>query len=207
MRRIMFAFGLALLGLLPLCGYTQAFESGGFGAGCGGGIGANYGGSSFGCSGSSSGLGYTYGGWTNGGGVTGFGGIATVGRGYAGWSPTASRRDPVSRFARVEIVPAPKIAQPSTANTVLLTVNVPADARLFINDQPTKATGTQRYFSSDSLLPDTVYPYHVRVEFVRDGKAVSEEQIVPLCSGLKVAVDLGLAASPTTTQIATSETP
>jgi len=186
---------------------AQAFESGGFGAGCGGGIGANYGGSSFGCSGNY-GTSYTYGGWTNGGGATGFGGWSTMGRGYVGWASPNSLGMPASQYARAESRPAANPARTNaehTDNHVLLTVNVPADAKVFINDQPTKGTGKLRYFGSNDLQPDTIYPYRVRVEFVADGKPASEERIVPLSSGLKVAVDFGASARMPVADIAATD--
>lgn len=79
---------------------------------------------------------------------------------------------------------APKTSmyRPAT-NSVLLTVNVPADAKVFVNGNPTTSTGARREYTSSNLQPAASYAYRVRAEFVRDGKPVSEEQIVQVSAG------------------------
>lgn len=132
---------------------------GGYYAGCG------YGG--YGC------VGYGYGGW----------GYPVYGYGYASYTPVyrpvyAPVYASVVSTSRASVRPAVQTVKPTT-----LTVNVPADAKLFVNDQQMKAQGPRRQFTSRSLKPGAAYNYRVRVEFVRDGQPVSEEKQIQLVAG------------------------
>ncbi len=73
-------------------------------------------------------------------------------------------------------------AQPA-ADSVMLTVNVPADAKVFVNGRATTSAGELRQYTSAGLQPDAAYRYRVRAEFVRDGKPVSEEKSVSIVTG------------------------
>lgn len=144
--------------------------AGGMGAGCGGGIG--YSGSGYSGGGNSGGYGF--------GGYSGCGGYSvrsatTLSAGY--WSSLGV--DPWRPLAK-PTQPAPDCVQ--------LTVDVPADAKVFINDRPTTSTGTRRVYASSGLKTDAVYPYRVRAEFMRHGKPVSVEKVVPLTVGKSVAL-------------------
>jgi uncharacterized protein (TIGR03000 family) len=68
-------------------------------------------------------------------------------------------------------------------NSALLTVKVPADAKVFVNDRATTSTGSDREFISRDLRPGAGYSYQVRAEFVRDGKPVTEEQTIRVTAG------------------------
>jgi uncharacterized protein (TIGR03000 family) len=65
----------------------------------------------------------------------------------------------------------------------MLTVNVPADARVFVNGRATTSTGGIRQFASAGLEKDADYRYVVRVEFLSDGKPVSQEKAVSIAAG------------------------
>jgi uncharacterized protein (TIGR03000 family) len=67
--------------------------------------------------------------------------------------------------------------------SALLSVKVPADAKVFVNDRPTTSTGSDREYISRDLRPGATYSYTVRAEFERDGKPVSEEKSVRLTTG------------------------
>jgi uncharacterized protein (TIGR03000 family) len=64
-----------------------------------------------------------------------------------------------------------------------LSVKVPADAKVFVNDRATTSAGADREFISRELKPGASYSYNVRVEFERDGKPVTEEKSVRLTAG------------------------
>lgn len=64
-----------------------------------------------------------------------------------------------------------------------LIVEVPAEARLYIDDQPMKTTATRRVFSTPALEPGQAYYYMVRVEVMRDGKPQSETRRVIVRAG------------------------
>jgi uncharacterized protein (TIGR03000 family) len=124
-----------------------------------GGWGCGYGG----CGGCGYG-GCGYGGW--GYGSYGYGG------GYGGWYGGYAA-SPSGSYSATSATPA----------TALLTVSVPADAKVFVNDQPTRTTGAYRRYTCTGLAPSMVYAYRVRAEFTRDGKAASEEKTVRLGAG------------------------
>jgi uncharacterized protein (TIGR03000 family) len=65
----------------------------------------------------------------------------------------------------------------------VLTVRVPADAKVFVNGKATKSTGTVRSYVSRNLDPGLQYTYDVRVEFIRDGQTVEESKTVQLTAG------------------------
>lgn len=85
-------------------------------------------------------------------------------------------------------------------NRARLIVQVPAGARLFIDEQQMKSTSERRTFVTPVLQPGRTYYYEVRAEIVRDGRTVSENQRVILRPG-EIArasfANLGQAASAT----------
>ncbi len=62
----------------------------------------------------------------------------------------------------------------------MLSVKVPADAKVFVNDRATTSTGTDREYVSHDLAAGARYNYNVRAEFERDGKTVTENKIDPV---------------------------
>jgi uncharacterized protein (TIGR03000 family) len=64
-----------------------------------------------------------------------------------------------------------------------LIVEVPVDAKLYIDDQPMKTTSTRRVFSTPALEPGQAYYYVVRVEVMRDGKPQSDTRRVIVRAG------------------------
>jgi len=83
-----------------------------------------------------------------------------------------------------------------------LTINVPADAKVFVNDKPTTSTGPRRQYKSSGLQPDSVYRYHVRAEFVRDGEPVTEEKTVELTGGKSISIAFNIAPAAPEAQVA-----
>jgi uncharacterized protein (TIGR03000 family) len=69
------------------------------------------------------------------------------------------------------VVPEEKSAIPEPAKGTtgarsdrgLLTIQVPAGARVFINDYETRSQGTRRQYVSTGLLAGNLYPYTIRV--------------------------------------------
>ena len=62
-------------------------------------------------------------------------------------------------------------------------IELPADAKLFIDDMPIKtASGVQR-FDTPALEPDKVYFYMVRIEMMRDGQPLSETRRILVRAG------------------------
>jgi uncharacterized protein (TIGR03000 family) len=68
-------------------------------------------------------------------------------------------------------------------NTARLIVELPASAKLYVDDQPMKATSARRVFRTPSLEPGQSYYYMLRAELVRDGKTYQESKKVVLRPG------------------------
>jgi uncharacterized protein (TIGR03000 family) len=83
-------------------------------------------------------------------------------------------------------VPAPKKEdnkETSLNSTARLVVELPADAKLYIDNQAVKLASGKRTFSTPNLDRGQAYYYMVRAEVVRDGKTYSETKRVIVRSG------------------------
>lgn len=69
------------------------------------------------------------------------------------------------------------------SRSMMLTVEVPADARVYVNGRETRSTGTIRRYISRGLDPSASYTYEVRAEVERDGELQSDVQIVQVGAG------------------------
>jgi uncharacterized protein (TIGR03000 family) len=91
--------------------------------------------------------------------------------------------------------PAPAAGQNTSLNSSdgLLSVNVPDDAKIFVNGQPTTSTGASRQYVSRNLQPGFNYTYEVRAELVREGRTVEQVKTVDVRAGetANLAFDFG----------------
>lgn len=90
---------------------------------------------------------------------------------------------------------------PATAPTddlAHLTIRVPADAQVWIDNTPTTSTGPVRKFDSPPLTPGTRYNYEIRAQWTENGRAVTQTQQVPVHAGSHAEVDFLAAKNPTT---------
>jgi uncharacterized protein (TIGR03000 family) len=88
--------------------------------------------------------------------------------------------------------PKPDDKKPGDAaapNRARLIVDVPADAKLFIDDRAMKTVATHRAYQTPDLEPGQTYYYEVRVEVERDGKLLSETRRVLVRAGQDVHAD------------------
>lgn len=69
------------------------------------------------------------------------------------------------------------------AQTALLSVNVPAEAKIFINGAATTTTGSERQYISRGLSAGNRYDYEVRAEITRDGNTITETKNITLTPG------------------------
>jgi uncharacterized protein (TIGR03000 family) len=76
-----------------------------------------------------------------------------------------------------------------SSNKAKLVVELPADAKLFIDDLPMKTTSGVRSFNTPALQPGQAYYYMVRVETMRDGKPLSETRRVIVRAGQTARAD------------------
>ncbi len=99
--------------------------------------------------------------------------------------------------------PAPDASeQTRAANEATLTVNVPGEARVYVNGVQTKSIGSERSYVSRGLQPGYSYTYEVRAEVERNGQVVQETKTVNLHAGRTARVSFDLAsaeAAPETT--------
>jgi uncharacterized protein (TIGR03000 family) len=164
------ALKVGLIALVVGLGVQSADAFWGCGRGCG------WGGCGWGA-------GCYYGGYYGGYCGYGYAGCGYVGVGYYGPACYGGGYGaPAAPAAPANGAQPPKSARVD-ASSVLLAVDVPADAKVFINGQPTTSTGERREYKSNNLKAAETYAYRVRAEFVRDGKPVSEEQVVQLTAG------------------------
>jgi len=188
--------------------------------GCwGGGWGGCYGGGWGGCYGGCFGGGYAMGGCYGGGWGGCYGGGYTMGgcyggMGYGGYMAAAPVMSPTYAMAvtpSYAITPSlsgavvangigqnPNTTQsmyynPSTAanqNTALITVHMPANARLFIDDKATQSQSSTRRFRTPALQPGEDYHYTLRAEMDRDGQPVTTSKTITVRAGNPTEVTL-----------------
>jgi uncharacterized protein (TIGR03000 family) len=81
--------------------------------------------------------------------------------------------------------------EPTPADTGILTVWVPSDAKVTINGMLTKSTGNKRLFVSYGLRPGYSYRYKVVAEAVKEGKIYTESQTIAITAGDRGGVAFG----------------
>lgn len=185
--------------------YYGCFGSYTCGGGCyGSGWGAGYGS----CWGSGYGYGNCWGGYTCGGGCYGGYGWDYSSNGCQGcagfeagspYFATPPIVAPVEPPVKGEPVPAPKKEPESLApNAARLIVEVPADAKVYIDDHAMKTESERRTFQTPALDAGQTYYYEVRAEVERDGKTISTMKRVLLRAGEEARADFkGMDATAT----------
>jgi uncharacterized protein (TIGR03000 family) len=99
--------------------------------------------------------------------------------------------------ATVSKAPAPISASENRsllATRARLVVELPADAKLFVDEQRMKTTSSRRVFYTPVLEPDKTYSYLLRAEIVRDGKTRTASKRVIVRPGEEIEAsfaDLG----------------
>lgn len=159
---------IALVGALSLAvAALQASPADARGRRCGGGCGG--GGCGSGC----------YSGGCGGGGCYG-GGCATGGCATGGCAGGVCALPGAGGYAAAPTAPA------------YLTVSLPADARLLIDDRATNSTSETRSFVTPALETGREYTYTLKAQVVRDGKAVVVSKEVTVKPGQETSVTLTL---------------
>lgn len=116
--------------------------------------------------------------------------------GYSSYSPSmmapgmAVPVTPTMPPAGAETLPKPGTTS-YTNDRARLIVEVPADAKLFIDDHLMKATSERRTFNTPMLDRGQTYYYELRAEIVRDGKPVVVNKRVTLRAGEVVQARFG----------------
>ena len=170
----------------------------GGGGGCYGGCYGGWGGGCCGCYGGGFGA---YGGCWGGGGwggcYGGYGGGYAYGGGYGGGyyggvtypgttMPGATGTGTGTPGEQLGMPPEDTTKKKGTMLTptrAKLVVELPSDAKLYIDDLPMKTTSGVRSFNTPTLEPGQTYYYMVRAEVIRDGKPVTETRRVLVRAG------------------------
>jgi uncharacterized protein (TIGR03000 family) len=76
-----------------------------------------------------------------------------------------------------------------------IVVNLPADAKLTVDDNATSSTSERRLFVTPNLMTGREYHYTLKAEVIRDGKTVSVEEHVAVRPGEETRVTLKLPSA------------
>jgi uncharacterized protein (TIGR03000 family) len=86
-----------------------------------------------------------------------------------------------------EMIPPPRIEgtrpESSRKTEAKVIVQLPTDAKLFVDGNPVKVNGEQQTFRTPALERGQAYYYEVRAEVVREGKTVTESKRVIVRAG------------------------
>jgi uncharacterized protein (TIGR03000 family) len=77
-------------------------------------------------------------------------------------------------------------------NSVLISVNVPAGAKIYVNGNATRSTGPSRQFISRGLVAGRQYTYELKAEMNVAGETVTDTQVVRLTAGEQTQVAFNL---------------
>jgi uncharacterized protein (TIGR03000 family) len=74
----------------------------------------------------------------------------------------------------------------ATSGPARLLVEMPADGKLYVDDQLMKTAAERREFNTPVLEKGSTYYYELRVEIVRDGKPVSQTRRILVKAGERI---------------------
>jgi uncharacterized protein (TIGR03000 family) len=130
----------------------------------------------------------SYGGYGSTGGYS-----SPVGYGSSGGFSSSYRGASIGamtmRSSSVVVRPTSKLMSMAAPSTTIglpiqLTVEVPSEAKVFVNDRPTTSLGVTREFTSRNLEQGIQYEFRVRAEMMnKDGQWVSETQQTSMRAG------------------------
>jgi uncharacterized protein (TIGR03000 family) len=86
---------------------------------------------------------------------------------------------------------APQLVAPLVASTQIH-IQVPAQAKLWFNNQPTTQTGAVREFITSPLIPGQEYSYTVRATWQEGNRDIERERVVSFTAGDQVNVDFAM---------------
>ena len=102
---------------------------------------------------------------------------------------TAGERSEVSFVANTAATPA----------KTSLTLNVPAEARVWLAGNPTASSGAVRHFETASLASGQTWRnYEIKVTTVVDGKEATISKVIDLAAGDRIELSLDPATAPAT---------
>jgi uncharacterized protein (TIGR03000 family) len=93
--------------------------------------------------------------------------------------------------------------QPS-GNAARLTVRLPANARLWVEDYQVQQTGPVRVLTTPTLQPGQPYYYTLKAQWDDNGRPVTQERTAQFQAGGDTTVDFTRPAPPTATEPTTA---
>lgn len=102
-----------------------------------------------------------------------------------GQSITDSKKIFVKAGERTEVEFADKAEKVSSSVTVI----IPTDAKLFVDQVANEMTGTKREFRTPELAKGREFQYNFRAEIIRNGKKEDQTQVVVFKAGEPIKVD------------------
>ncbi len=98
---------------------------------------------------------------------------------------------------------APVVA-PVTSGVAYLNISVPADAKLYLQDQLMTVEGAQRRFVTPAIKAGETHLYTVKVEVVRDGKTLTKTAETTVTLGQEAALTVAFEGQDTGSQVASN---
>jgi len=104
---------------------------------------------------------------------------------------------------KVPAAPAPPPAKTEAgsldngANAARITVKLPSNARLWVDNVYCPLTSNERSFNTPVLQPGQRYFYTMRMEVEKDGRTESENRRIYVAAGRQVSVDFNAPAAVT----------
>jgi uncharacterized protein (TIGR03000 family) len=86
-----------------------------------------------------------------------------------------------------------------TAQAAQITVRVPQNARLYVNNELSPLTSTTRALTTPSLQPGRQYYYDLKMEVTENGRSRTQRRQVVVSAGRQVTVDFGTGSAPVAT--------
>ena len=83
---------------------------------------------------------------------------------------------------------------PATSQVAYLNISVPADAKLYLQDQLMTVEGAQRRFVTPVIAAGETHLYTVKVEIVRDGKTLTKTAQTTVIPGQEAFVAVAFDA-------------
>jgi uncharacterized protein (TIGR03000 family) len=101
--------------------------------------------------------------------------------------------NPVPQGVVVAQTPSQSVAPPvaNSKDVAQITVRLPADAKLFVDNSPCPLTSGIRTFNTPKLEQGKKYFYTLKAEAVQNGQTVVQSQRVTMTAGQRVNVDFG----------------
>lgn len=96
---------------------------------------------------------------------------------------------PLNQTSPLPYGPPPQLQESTVAaNQATVIVNLPADARLYVEKHLMELTGSVRAFRTPDLTPGTRYTYTIRMEVERGGRMVEKTETVTIEAGKRTQV-------------------